>query len=145
MCLNFIYYLNVCYNMWFIKLISFLNLDIILNYMDNYLLELIILNRSYFSAGTSEFGIRATHISFAGALADEFRSHEYDFNNLIYLIMNFINNTFIMQTEEISQTFNSDYDFDEDYISDEDFNFSRYEFTNSEYCYDDTDWQYPSP
>ena len=47
----------------------------------------------------------------------------------------------IDEFETIDLNDESDNEF-ENYISDEDFTFDRYEWTTSDYTYDDTDWHY---
>jgi len=121
-----------------------------LNYFDNCLHEVTILNRQNISATTTLNGIRATDISFAGALQLRQQILETDFDKLIYLNIKLIDNEIRLiklntQTNFIeSEALSTNTDFDDDYISDEDFNFSHYEWTSSDFTYDDTDWQYSS-
>jgi len=132
--------------MWNIHIISLDTLDIITNSIDNHLIEFIIMNRQTISAITVGDGIRATQFSFAGAL-------EVNINNLD--IMALLNINFENQSVSILELIHPhntitenlpdiDDDFNSSYISDEDFNFGRYEWTNTDFEFDDTDWQYNS-
>lgn len=136
--------------MWIIKITTIGTFDMFLTYFDNCLHEVTILNRQNISATTTLNGIRATDISFAGALQLRQQILETDFDKLIYLNIKLIDNEIRLiklntQTNFIeSEALSTNTDFDDDYISDEDFNFSHYEWTSSDFTYDDTDWQYSS-
>ncbi|MFS7900467.1 hypothetical protein Hanom_Chr00s115433g01809411 [Helianthus anomalus] len=110
-----------------------------LNYFDNCLHEVTILNRQNISATTTQNGIRATDISFAGALQLRQQILETDFDNLIYLNIKLIDNEvrFIKLNNQTTfienEILSTNTDFDDDYISDEDFNFSHYEWTSSDF------------
>ncbi len=136
--------------MWIIKITTIGTFDMFLTYFDNCLHEVTILNRHNISATTTLNGIRATDISFAGALQLRQQILETDFDKLIYLNIKLIDNEIRLiklntQTNFIeSEVLSTNTDFDDDYISDEDFNFSHYEWTSSDFTYDDTDWQYSS-
>ena len=136
--------------MWIIKITTIGTFDMFLTYFDNCLHEVTILNRQNISATTTLNGIRATDISFAGALQLRQQILETDFDKLIYLNIKLIDNEIRLiklntQTNFIaSEVLSTNTDFDDDYISDEDFNFSHYEWTSSDFTYDDTDWQYSS-
>lgn len=135
--------------MWIIKVVWLNNFSIIFNFLDNYLLEIMILNYENIPVpAATQNGIRATQISFAGALENNFNLNEIDFNYIVSLNMDFINNEIrILRLNNLLdyEDFSSTTDFNDNYISDEDFSYDRYEWTHSECSYDDTDWQYPSP
>lgn len=137
--------------MWLIKIITIINLDIILNLINNNLLELMILNRQNFSGfDTTINGIRATQISFTGDIIRDFDFDNLDFQNMILITLNFVKNELFIiklnqQDESDENEFSSSNEDFDDYISDEDFTFNRYEWSNSDFNYDDTDWSYNSP
>jgi hypothetical protein len=132
--------------MWSINIISLNNLDIILNFLNNNLLELTILNRQNISAATTVNGIRATQISFAGGVGSEnFNINNYETDSIIMINLNFINNELrMLRLNNLVDNINSEDSSTEEYISDEDFSFDRYEWTESDFSYDNSDWHYNS-
>ena len=130
------------------------------NFLNGNLLDLTILNRQNISAYTN--GIRAIQTFSPGGM-------EIDLERILALNLNFVENSVLVfeethinsldnnidpnlidnlidefETIDLNdESENIDNEF-ENYISDEDFTFDRYEWTASDYTYDDTECHYNS-
>ena len=143
--------------MWNINIVSVNEFDYMFNFLNGNLLDFTILNRQNISANTN--GIRAIQTFSPGVM-------DIDLERILALNLNFVESSVLVfeetrintlddnidpnlidnlidEFETIDLNDESDNEF-ENYISDEDFSFDRYEWTASEYTYDDTDWHYNS-
>ena len=146
--------------MWNIDIVSVNEFDYMFNFLNGNLLVLTILNRQNISANTN--GIRAIETFSPGGM-------EIDLDRILAFNLNFVENSVLVFEETHINTLDNNIDpnlidnlideFEtidlndesenidnefENYISDEDFTFDRYEWTSSDYTYDDTDWHYNS-
>ena len=143
--------------MWNINIVSVNEFDYMFNFLNGNLLDFTILNRQNISANTN--GIRAIQTFSPGVM-------DIDLERILALNLNFVESSVLVfeetrintlddnidpnlidnlidEFETIDLNDESDNEF-ENYISDEDFTFDRYEWTSSDYTYDDTDWHYNS-